>query len=252
MLTPIQESGSSSQRAATASASRQAEIAPVPRNEAGSVLNAFNIWIAAALVLLPIPVGLIGGIGGLGLAAYLYGRSPMVAGLYALVGIASGTASLVVLVSFQQVLASRFLRWRAAQSFVGRVNPLVHPDDPEATFVDFLPRGHWGQNMLEPATDVGYFKIDHSRRELSMEGDLKRYRIPFDSVSACQVEDYALGREQWEADRHFVTVLTVETTTGPREIPLACRHLMFAPRRAAERRAQANDLCSRVLMALNG
>jgi hypothetical protein len=87
---------------------------------------------------------------------------------------------------------------------------------------------------------------------LLLEGDLKRYRIPFAAVTNCQLEDYILGREQWEADRHFVTVLTVETSTGPREIPLACRHLNFSPRRAAERRSQAHDLCSRILMALNG
>jgi len=252
MPSAIEEHGSYSRPAAVAPAGRQAEIVAVPRNEAGCVLNALNAWIAAALVLLPIPVGLIGGIGGLGLAAYLYGRSPALVGLHALVGVACGAACLVALVFFQQVLASRFLRWRAWQSFAGRVNPLVRHDDPDATFVDFLPRGHWGQNMLEPATDIGFFKIDHSRRELLLEGDLKRYRIPFDAVANCAVEDYTMGREQWEADRHFVTVVTVETSTGPREIPLSCRHLMFTPRRAPERRAQANDLCSRILTALNG
>jgi hypothetical protein len=84
-----------------------------------------------------------------------------------------------------------------------------------------------------------------------LEGDHKRYHIPFEAVTTCEVEDYVLGREQWEADRHFVTVLTVETATGPREIPLAGRHLNFSARRAAERRSQAHDLCSRILVALN-
>jgi hypothetical protein len=252
MSPAIEESGSFSRPAAVLPAARQAEIVPVPRNEAGCVLNALNAWIAAALVLLPIPVGLIGGIGGLGLAAYLYGRSPALAALYAVIALICGAASLVALVFFQQVLASRFLLWRASQSFAGRVNLLVRPDDPESTFVDFLPRGHWGQNMLEPATDIGFFKIDHSRRELLLEGDLKRYRIPFDAVANCAIEDYTMGREQWEADRHFVTVLTVETSTGPRELPLAGRHLAFTSRRAAERRAQAQEFCGRILMALNG
>jgi hypothetical protein len=174
------------------------------------------------------------------------------AGLCAFAGLACGITAVVALVSFQHVLASRFLRWKACHSFAGRLDPLVRPDDSDAVFVDFLPRGHWGQNMLEPATDIGFFKIDHRRRELLWEGDLKRCHMPFDAVTDCRVEDYALGREQWEADRHFVTVLTVETSTGPREIPLACRHLNFSPRRAAQRRSEAHDLCSRILLVLNG
>jgi hypothetical protein len=85
-----------------------------------------------------------------------------------------------------------------------------------------------------------------------LEGDLKRYRIPVEALRDCQIEEYVLGREQWEADKHFVIVLTVETSTGSREIPLACRHFDCTSRRAAERRSQAQDLCSRILMVLNG
>ena len=140
----------------------------------------------------------------------------------------------------------------ARQAFAGRVDRLVQPDDPETEFVDVIPREHWGAAMLETATDIGLFKIDHSHRELLFEGDSKRYRIPFVAVTACQVEEYALGREKWEADLHFVTVLNFATANGPREIPLAGRHLEFHPRRAAERRAQATEFCGRILLALNG
>jgi len=229
-----------------------AEIAAVPQNEAGYVLTPLNIWIAAALTLGPIPLGLIGGIKGLALAISLYSRSPPAAALAGLIGIGCGFASLVVLVSFQHALASRFLRWRANRAFTGRLEPLVRPDDPDAEFVDFLPRSHWGYKMLEPAIDIGFFKIEHRRRELLFEGDLKRYRIPFESVTACQVEDFTVGREQWEVERRSVTVLTFGTSTGPREVPLVCRQLDFTPRGAAERRAQADDLCNRILTALNG
>jgi hypothetical protein len=250
MLTAIEETESSAPPAIVA-ATRQAEITAVPRNEAGRVLNPLNIWIAVALTLLPIAVGLIGGIGGLVIAACVFSRSAVAAGVFAVAGLACGIGSVFALVSFQHVLASRFLRWKTCHAFAGRLDPLVRPDDPEAGFVDFLPRSHWGQNMLEPATDVGFLKIDRPRRELLLEGDLKRYRIPFEAVADCQIEEYALGREQWEADLHFVTVLTVETSTGPREVPLACRHLNFTPRRAAQRRAEADDLCSRILIAIN-
>jgi hypothetical protein len=215
------------------------------------VLNSWNVWVAAALTLLPIPVGLIGGFGGLGLGAYLYSRVPALAGVCAIAGLVCGVLSVLALVSFQHFLASRYLRWVARRWFPRRADALVQSDDAQADFLDVIPRSHWGVSMLEPASDIGFFAIDQSRRELLLEGDSKRYRIPFESVAACRIEEYALGREQWEADLHFVTVLDVETANGPREIPLAGRHIAFRSRRAAERRAQADELCGRILLALN-
>ena len=228
-----------------------AEITPVSSAERGHVLNSWNLWVAAALTLLPIPVGLIGGFGGLGLGAYLCSRVPALAGACAVGGLVCGFLSVLALVSFQHFLASRYLRSVARRLFPQRADSLVQPDDAQADFVDVIPRSHWGESMLEPASDIGFFAIDQSRRELLLEGDSKRYRIPFEAVAACQIEEYALGREQWEADLHFVTVLTVETANGPREIPLAGRHIAFHSRRAAERRAQAHELCERILLALN-
>jgi hypothetical protein len=228
-----------------------AEITPVSSTNRGHVLNSWNIWVAAGLTLLPIPVGLIGGFGGLGLGAYLYSRVPPLAGLCAVGGLVCGVVSVLALVSFQHFLPSRYLRWVARRSFPRRADSLVQPEDAQADFVDVIPRSHWGESMLEPATDIGFFAIDQSRRELLLEGDSKRYRIPFESVLACQIEEYALGREQWQADLHFVTVLDVETANGPREIPLAGRHIAFHSRRAAERRTQAHELCDRILLALN-
>lgn len=229
-----------------------AEITPVSVRDRGHVLNSWNLWVATGLTLLPIPVGLIGGFGGLGWGAYLSGRDPLLAGVCAVGGLVCGVLSVLALVSFQHFLASRYLRCVARWLFSRRADALVQPEDAQADFVDVIPRSHWGEMMLEPATDIGFFAIDQSRRELLFEGDSKRYRIPFEAVTACQIEEYALGAEKWKADLHFITVLNVETANGPREIPLASRHLAFHRRRAAERRAQATDFCGRILLALNG
>ena len=252
MLEAIEEPAAFPSSATFSGATSTAQITPIAPKDRGRVLNSFNIWTAAGLTLLPIPAGLIGGLGGLGLAAYLYAKMPLAAALCGAGGLAIGIASVFGLVSFQHFLASRYLRWVARRALEGRPDLLVRTDGAECDFVDFLPRSHWGQNMLEPATDIGFFAIDSARRELLFEGDSKRYRIPFGAVTSCQVEDYVMGREQWDADRHFVTVINVETANGPREIPLAGRHLAFRARRAPERRAQALDFCSRILMALNG
>jgi hypothetical protein len=252
MITTLEDSAAFSSPAVTTATASRVEIKAVPQKDAGRVLSSANTWIAAGLTLAPIPVGLAGGIGGLVAAASLYDKVPAAAGACAIAGLACGAASVFAIVAFQHCLASRYMRWVARQAFAGRTDLLVRPDDSETDFVDVIPRINWGAAMLEPATDIGFFKIDHSRRELLFEGDSKRYRIPFAAVTACQVEDYALGREKWEADLHFVTVLGFQTENGPRELPLAGKHLGFHPRRAAQRRAQANDFCGRILMALNG
>jgi hypothetical protein len=237
---------------AAAGADRLAEIAAVSHAEARRVLNSLNIWIAAGLTLLPILVGAFSVLGGLGVGISISGKVPTAAAVLVGGGIVCGVLSVMALVSYQHFLASRYLRWFARRVFSRRAELLVQPDSPGADFVDIIPRSHWGEAMLEPATDIGFFAIDLARRELLFEGDSKRYRIPFEAVEGFQIEEYSLGHEQWKADVHFVTVLTVETATGPREIPLAGRHLKFTRRRAAQRRAQAHEFCSRILLALNG
>jgi len=229
-----------------------AEITPVPAKEAHRVLNPLNTWIAAGLTLLPIPVGLVGGFGGLGLGAYFSDTNGPLAGACALCGLLCGAMSVFVLVRLQQLLPSRYLRCVARSAFAKRANPLVRPDDQSADFVDFVPRSHWGKKMLETATDIGFLKIDQGRRELLLEGDAKRYRIPFSAVTACEVEEFCLDGDEWKTDLHYVMVLEVETATGSREIPLAGRHLACRIRHAAQRREQAYELCNRISAAIGG
>lgn len=229
-----------------------AEITPVPAKEAHRVLTSLNNWIAAGLTLLPIPVGLVGGFGGLGLGAYFSDTSGLAAGACAIGGLLCGGISVFVLVRLQQLLPSRYLRCVARSAFAKRTNPLVRPDDQNADFVDFVPRSHWGKKMLETATDIGFVKIDQARCELLIEGDAKRYRIPFSAVTACEVEEFCLDGDEWQTELHYVTVLQVETATGSREIPLAGRHLACRIRHAAQRREQAYELCDRISAAING
>lgn len=232
------------------SAGRLAEIKPVPPSEAGRVLTSFNICVATGLTLLPIGTGLVGGLGGLGLAAYLSGKDPLVAGLVAAGGVACGVLSVLVLLRYQQFLPSRYLQCVARRSFARRTNPLVRFENSDALFVDIVPRSNWGRTMMEPATDTGLFGINDSTRELLFEGDSKRYRIPFDAVTGCNVEAIRLDADEWGNDLYFATVLSFETATGPREVPLAGRHIEFSKRRMPQRRAQAEELCARIQQAI--
>jgi hypothetical protein len=228
----------------------QGEIVPVSKREAGQVLTSHHIGVETALTLLPIATGMIGGFGGLGLALYLSGRNVALAWLCGGAGAAIAVASVVVLLRFQQFLPSRYLWWVVRRSIARRVDPLVSVNDTEVEFVDIVPRSHWGKTMLEPATDTGLFRIDHARRELLLEGDQKRYRIPFAAVTDCHVEEIRMDADEWGNDLYYVTLLIVETATGPREIPLAGRHLRLEVRRMPQRCRQAQEFCARILMAL--
>jgi hypothetical protein len=68
-----------------------------------------------------------------------------------------------------------------------RTDAIVDIQDPEAIFVQIVPRGHWGQIMLETATDVGFLIIDPIAREIRVEGGRERSRIPDRSILGCEV-----------------------------------------------------------------
>ena len=244
MQTPAAERSPRSRSAALA------EITPVPKNEAGRVLSAINVWIAAGLTLLPIGTGLLGLFGGSALAMHFHADIPWLAWIFGLGGLLTAALSVVALIGYQQFLASRFLLAAAQRAFARRNGPLVEAEHPEAVFVDIVPRSNWGRTMLEPATDIGFWRIDRNARELHFEGDSKRYRIPFDAVMSCEVEAIRLPSDDWGTSLYYATVLMVDTSNGLREIPLCSRHLEFRICRMPQRQAQAEEFCDAIWSAI--
>lgn len=227
-----------------------AEITAVPKNEAGKVLTTTNIWIATGLTLLPILTGLVGLFGGAGLAMHFSDFSPALSGVCGVGGLLCAVLSVIALICYQQLLPSRFMRSVARRAFSLRNQPLVKADDPEAVFLDIVPRSNWGQTMMEPADDVGFWRIDRAARELHFEGDKKRYRIPFDAVMSCEVEAIRMQSDDWGTSLYYATVLMVDTPNGLREIPLCGRHLESRMCRMPQRQAQAEGFCDAIWSAI--
>ena len=82
------------------------------------------------------------------------------------------------------------------------------------------------------------------------EGDVRRYRIPFESVTGCEVAEIRMDSDEWGTDLYYATVLSFETENGQRDLPFAGRHLEFKVRRMPQRQEQAEELCAAVLAAL--
>ena len=227
---------------------RLAEITPVPRQDAKVVLSPTNVAITTALILLPAAAGLIGGLGLIALGVSLANVNQAITAACVLGGIGWGVLCIVMLLRHQHYLASNYQLRVARTAFERRTGGVVNPGDPNARFVEILPRSSfakWG-----PASDIGFLAIDPASRQLRLEGDAKRYVMPLESIISCEVEAVRLESDQWGTDQYFVAVLTVNTESGVRDLPLAIKPLTFARRRMPERQAEAEELCEEICRAM--
>jgi hypothetical protein len=151
-----------------------------------------------------------------------------VAGLCAVAGFAC-LGSLVKVALAIQRHGARSLYRAACRHFRSRPDLLVDPDDPEAIFVEVVPRRNWARanRMLETASDVGFLKIDAERGLLLFEGDRERYQIPAGAVLGCEVEQVEPPNSfttQTDHYPHFMAVVRANHPDGPWEGPMAVRH----------------------------
>src|SRR5206468_8997785 len=102
------------------------------------------------------------------------------------------------------------------------------PDDPDAVFVEIVPRENWYRLMLETATDVGFLKIDTQSNQLLFEGDKQRYIIPADSVLSATVERFSPAGGNI---LYWITVLKATVNGLVWEAPIAIRSIKAFPGR---------------------
>ena len=69
-----------------------------------------------------------------------------------------------------------FLARIAHGQLLHRTDLLVDPDAEGAAFVEIVPRENWAAIKLETATDLGFVRVDATRRALLFEGDKERYQ----------------------------------------------------------------------------
>ena len=152
--------------------------------------------------------------------------------------------------------ARRWVRGIIAQ----RPDALVNADEPDALFVDVVPRIQWHQLIPDKAADRGLLLLDRQRGRLLFEGAKERYVIPVDAVLSTKVESMMPHTGSWN---FFAVVLTVRypenapsSITGGRrddewEIPFLPRPARFRRYSTAFRRELADSLLGEIGLLLD-
>jgi hypothetical protein len=232
-----------------------AEIRPLAPDFAGRVLTRRtaligNAWALAALLLL---------FAGLGLAAWggitafpddksnrtvspetkAVGTATLaVGGLFFL-----GTA--VFFLVNPTYLGNRYLLKVVKREFARRTGCVVEPDDPEALFVEVVPKLNWGKVSLESASDVGFLRVDTARHEVLFEGDKERWRIPAAAIVSCDTEFFVEGQGTHGATKIFYAVLRARHPGQFWEAPIRER-TGTGIFRSGQRKKAAERLCASI------
>jgi hypothetical protein len=138
------------------------------------------------------------------------------------VGILCMVAGITVALRNPSYLANRYLQKRLRHELARRPKRLVNPDNPEALFVEIVPKANWGRLMLDHASDVGLLLLNQDQRELLFEGDRERLRIPIDALTSCGFEEFVYSQGH-STIRYYYVVLRIESPTQFWEAPLRLR-----------------------------
>lgn len=232
-----------------------AEVTSVPLSQSGRVLTPgakllenglflLQFLLFAALAFTPAIVG------GLLATQPLFPGKPGLSFAPVVVGLAI-TGILAWVLGGQMLRkpwSADYLFRRAQAALLARPDAFVGAGNPEAIFVEIIPRRNWGQIALQNAEDVGFLFLDGGRRQILVEGDKKRYRIPVQAVVSCDVELINPGEAN---DPRGVPVglvlLKVCDRLGEREIPLRPVRTVAGDPLGANYVERAHELQRRVL-----
>ncbi|HKA07975.1 MAG TPA: hypothetical protein VKD71_12005 [Gemmataceae bacterium] len=120
-----------------------------------------------------------------------------------------------------------YLRW-LRERIDRRPDAIVKSGNPDAFFVQMIPRENWTVSMGENAGDVGLLVVDRDRDELRYEGDLERWTVPGDCIRSFRLESFTPPGGLPAMNQFTVVVLVVDVEDGDTwESPLACHPVHF-------------------------
>jgi hypothetical protein len=225
-----------------------ARVEPLPEGEAGRIMSPGHFGAATAMALLPFAVPVLAGLGLIGYTVVrltLLGKSPSIDDA------AMGLGGLALIVAggwfglrMSNLAPSLYLRG-VARSVIGmRPEAVIDPRDPEAVFIDVIPRENWKKVQVNDAADTGFLRIDPKTRSILFEGDRERWRIPAASLVSVEVESYRPpGSAEGETlDLRYVAVIRARVGDGVWEAPVIPCHVEWRPRTGQRREELATEV----------
>ncbi|HEV3144196.1 MAG TPA: hypothetical protein VGZ47_09955 [Gemmataceae bacterium] len=188
------------------------EISP---GEVAGIRQGRTYALLVAINLLPLVLGLLIVIGLIiALAVYwsALGRPGQLAFAFIIMSVIVGTLAFAV--RYADELPIRLQRRWCMAAIRRRAQPLVDPDDPEATYVEFVPRKNWGKIMFNNADDIGFLKVDRHRQMLLFEGDRQRWSIPAASIESCEMEEFCIGQPEPKERNIFALAVVRANVAG--------------------------------------
>ncbi len=232
-----------------------AEIRDIEPDYAGKVLTRRNSLIGLSYVLLAllfiIGSGVLAACGGI--MAFPDKNSPQyvppakkVLGISMLsVGGALFAGACIFMLANPTYFRDRFLLRRAREEFSRRPKTFVDPNNPDALFVEIVPKLNWGRTMMEMASDVGFLAVNLGKREVLFEGDKQRFRVPADAITLSEVEFFVEGKGTSAATKIYYVVLRANRPNEFWEVPL--RERLGAGKFGSRRRRKSTErLCEAI------
>src|SRR5262249_3447945 len=119
------------------------------------------------------------------------------------------------------VYENRWVHRRLRHELGLRPDPLFDPSDPEAVFVSLMPRDSFVRVKWTSASDVLLMFIDEKRKEILLEGDCDRYRIPIAANTICEPQLFFHAIDKQHQNELWMVRLMVKVPDGIRELLLS-------------------------------
>lgn len=130
--------------------------------------------------------------------------------------------SLVIAFIDPSFLGNRYVRKVLRRELERRTSLMVDLNDPDALFVEYVPKINWGKLMLDNASDAGPLVVDQQKREIRFEGDKERWRIPAAAITYCEFE-FFVQQQGHAKSRMYYAVLRANHRGGFWEAPIRPR-----------------------------
>jgi hypothetical protein len=189
----------------------------------------------------------LGGAGGIGLGVWLITEGSLPAGCAAS---AAGAAAFLwgayTGLYCLGVPENRWIERRLREEIGQRLDDLVEPQDPESVYVSLIPRESFAKIRWTMASDLLLLKLHERRRQILLEGDSDRYRIPAGAIAACEPQCFFHPADPHHANELWMVRLLVRAEAGMRELLLSVGHTRWTPLTNARRRRVAEEMCRRI------